>query len=53
MTYRLRQGSCNRTATRMLCAIFVLALSGCTVGPDFVRPEAPSVEHYNQGTRSF
>ena len=33
----------------MVCAIFLLALSGCTVGPDFVRPEAPPVEHYNHG----
>ncbi len=49
MTLRLRETSCNRTSARMLCAISVLALSGCHVGPDFVRPEAPAVEHYNQG----
>ncbi len=28
----------------------LLLLSGCTVGPDFVRPAAPSVDHYNQGS---
>lgn len=33
----------------MLCAISLLVLSGCTVGPDFVRPTQPSVDHYNQG----
>ena len=33
----------------MLCAMSLLVLSGCTVGPDFVRPKAPAAEHYNQG----
>ncbi|MEJ1960002.1 MAG: efflux transporter outer membrane subunit [Nitrosomonadales bacterium] len=27
----------------------LLLLSGCTLGPDFVRPKAPSAEHYNHG----
>lgn len=33
----------------MLCGISLLVLSGCTVGPDFVRPKAPAINHYNQG----
>jgi NodT family efflux transporter outer membrane factor (OMF) lipoprotein len=33
----------------MPCGIFLLVLSGCTVGPDFVRPQAPSTDHYNHG----
>jgi NodT family efflux transporter outer membrane factor (OMF) lipoprotein len=33
----------------MICGISLLVLSGCTVGPDFVRPKAPSADHYNQG----
>ncbi len=30
-----------------LCVISLLLFSGCTVGPDFVRPQAPSADHYN------
>ena len=34
---------------RSLCVISLLLLSGCTVGPDFVRPQTPSIDHYNHG----
>jgi NodT family efflux transporter outer membrane factor (OMF) lipoprotein len=27
----------------------LLVLAGCSVGPDFVRPEQPSAQHYNAG----
>ncbi len=29
--------------------VALLLLSACSVGPDFVRPEAPKVQHYNHG----
>ncbi|HQT25013.1 MAG TPA: TolC family protein, partial [Burkholderiales bacterium] len=29
--------------------LLALLLAGCTVGPDFVRPEAPAADHYNYG----
>jgi NodT family efflux transporter outer membrane factor (OMF) lipoprotein len=32
------------------CAIITL-LSGCAVGPDFVRPAPPATDHYSQGTQ--
>ncbi len=32
--------------------VFML-LSGCTVGPDFVRPQAPAADHYNHGGDSL
>lgn len=39
--------------TRALAAIAAaLALSACTVGPDFVRPAAPSVSQYTSGKDS-
>ncbi len=31
----------------VLCGIALLYFSGCSVGPDYVRPEAPTVDHYN------
>ena len=31
------------------CSLSLLLLSGCAVGPDFVRPEAPPVSHFNRG----
>jgi NodT family efflux transporter outer membrane factor (OMF) lipoprotein len=34
---------CGATVT------ILAALSGCAVGPDFVRPSAPAVSHYSQG----
>lgn len=49
MTHRLPQRNCNDRSAWILCGIFLLAFSGCTVGPDFVRPKAPSGDHYNQG----
>ena len=42
------RGATNRTAA---CAGALLAaLTGCAVGPDFVRPAAPAVESYTAGT---
>ncbi len=49
MTHRLFQSKCNGRCAWMLCGITLLVLSGCTVGPDFVRPKAPAADHYNQG----
>ncbi len=40
-----RKGS----AFLVLVGISLLFLSGCAVGPDFVRPEAPKVTQYNHG----
>ncbi len=33
----------------VLYGIALLFFSGCAVGPDYVRPEAPTVDHYNYG----
>jgi NodT family efflux transporter outer membrane factor (OMF) lipoprotein len=33
-----------------LCAAIFLTISGCAVGPDFVRPPPPPVDHYTHGT---
>lgn len=34
-----------------LCAASLLCVIGCTVGPDFVRPEPPQVERYTSGSQ--
>ncbi len=34
---------------KVLCALSLFSLAGCAVGPDFVRPEPPRVDHYTQG----
>ncbi len=34
---------------QVLCVISLLCLSGCAVGPDFVRPEPPRVDQYTRG----
>lgn len=34
-----------------LCAASLFCVSGCTVGPDFVRPEPPQVERYTSGSQ--
>ncbi len=49
MSLRLRPGKCDGTSAWILCVISLLLFSGCTAGPDFVRPAAPSVDHYNHG----
>ena len=49
MTQRLLQKKCSGRSAWMLCGISLLLLSGCTVGPDFVRPKIPPVDHYNHG----
>jgi NodT family efflux transporter outer membrane factor (OMF) lipoprotein len=46
MTHRLFNKFGGKGAL-VLCCIALFA-SGCTVGPDFVRPQPPSVDHYNQ-----
>jgi NodT family efflux transporter outer membrane factor (OMF) lipoprotein len=33
----------------VLITLFVLLLSGCAVGPDYVRPQPPAVTQYTQG----
>jgi len=32
----------------MLFVLFILCILGCTVGPDFVRPEAPTIDRYTR-----
>jgi NodT family efflux transporter outer membrane factor (OMF) lipoprotein len=49
MTHRLLQRKSNGKSAWSLCVISLLLFSGCTVGPDFVHPKAPSVDHYNYG----
>ena len=49
MSHRLIQRGGNYRSVWILCGISFLLLSGCTVGPDFVRPKAPSIDHYNHG----
>ena len=39
----------RKTGIRVLCIVSLFCLSGCAVGPDFVRPEPPQVDHYTQG----
>ena len=34
---------------RVVCGVSLLALAGCALGPDFVRPMPPSVDRYTQG----
>jgi NodT family efflux transporter outer membrane factor (OMF) lipoprotein len=34
---------------RALCALFLLFMTGCAVGPNFQRPEAPPVTQYTHG----
>src|SRR5271169_3126024 len=33
-----------------LCLLMIFCSAGCTLGPDFVRPEAPKVEQYTHGS---
>ena len=49
MSHRLFQRRCNYSSAWILCGISCLVVSGCTVGPDFVRPKAPSIDRYNHG----
>ena len=44
----LKRGSTLKSAWS-LCAIPLFLFYGCTVGPDFIRPVAPSADHYNHG----
>ncbi len=37
---------CWEGIARGFCTIFLLALTGCAVGPDFVRPDPPAVDRY-------
>ncbi len=39
----------GKSAITALCAALLFCLSGCAVGPDFVRPEPPRIDHYAQG----
>jgi len=34
-----------------LCMVSLFCMIGCTVGPDFVRPEPPRIEHYTSGSQ--
>lgn len=38
-----------RRSHATLAAALIAALSGCTVGPDFVRPEAPAIREFASG----
>jgi NodT family efflux transporter outer membrane factor (OMF) lipoprotein len=48
MTHRLQRKS-NGRSVWILGVISLLLFSGCTVGPDFVRPKILSADHYNHG----
>ncbi|HET6418986.1 MAG TPA: efflux transporter outer membrane subunit [Geobacteraceae bacterium] len=39
----------GRSAIRVLCLALLICLSGCAVGPDFVRPDPPKVDRYTRG----
>jgi NodT family efflux transporter outer membrane factor (OMF) lipoprotein len=43
------QRNCNGRSAWILYGISLLLLSGCNVGPDFVRPKPPAIDHYNHG----
>ena len=45
----LNRGTPTEWIKAGLCAASLLALIGCAVGPDFVRPTPPPVERYDQG----
>jgi len=47
MSDRLLKIKFRATGSLALCGI-ALILSGCTLGPDFVRPQTPSTDHYNK-----
>ncbi len=49
MTHRLLQRMCSGKIAWILYGIPLLLLSGCSVGPDFVRPKAPAIDRYNHG----
>lgn len=49
MTRSLLQAKFNRGSAWILYGISLLLLSGCNVGPDFVRPKTPSIDHYDRG----
>ncbi len=40
-----------RSVLSGICMICIFIISGCTVGPDFVRPEAPRVSQYTHGAQ--
>lgn len=46
MIHRLFKKNIVSGASALYC--ISLLVSGCTVGPDFVRPQAPAIDHYNQ-----
>ena len=33
--------------TKIITAVLVLMLAGCTVGPDYVRPKIAAADHYH------
>jgi len=37
---------CRKSIALGFCTIVLLALTGCAVGPDFVRPDPPAVDRY-------
>lgn len=39
-------GGDSARAIMGLCLALLASMTGCTVGPDFVRPQAPTIEHY-------
>ncbi len=49
MASRKLQPSRNGTSPWLLSGIALLLVCGCTVGPDFVRPQAPAADHYTAG----
>jgi NodT family efflux transporter outer membrane factor (OMF) lipoprotein len=42
----------NRQPQLSMCALLVLSLSACTVGPDFQKPAAPQVSEWSKPTKA-
>jgi NodT family efflux transporter outer membrane factor (OMF) lipoprotein len=43
----------NSVSVLIALGLSLFLFSGCTVGPDYIRPKAPSIDHYNSGYDSL
>lgn len=43
-------GSLCKFRLAIIVGTLIMVLCGCTVGPDFVRPSKPAIDHYSVGT---
>ena len=46
LTVSFRTSLVSRSAGRIVSAVLIVAVAGCTVGPDFELPKSPSVSRY-------